>query len=257
MIVVKIEILGCYGGVVGRYRTTSFLINDAILIDAGTITEVLSYERIKKLKAVFISHAHLDHIKGLFPLVDELAALKAKGISVFSAKPTIEVITKNGFNDLIWPDFTSIPSAEDALIRFQEIPIDSEFEFEGLMIKAIPVSHTVYTTGFVVKEKEKKGFMFTSDTKDTERIWEVAKDDEIEFVIADVSFPESERKVAELSCHMTLSMLLSVLDRYGLTKKPTYIYHMKPYFIKAIKKEVLDSKRKNLRFLRQGMVIEI
>jgi nicotinamide-nucleotide adenylyltransferase len=68
----KIEILGCYGNNIGWYRSTAFLINDCTLLDAGTVTEVLDDERLKKIEHVVISHTHIDHLKGLFPLVDEL-----------------------------------------------------------------------------------------------------------------------------------------------------------------------------------------
>ena len=71
----KIEILGCYGNNIGWYRSTAFLINDRTLLDAGTITEVLDDERLKKIDHVIISHTHIDHLKGLFPLVDELVMM--------------------------------------------------------------------------------------------------------------------------------------------------------------------------------------
>ncbi|MCX7857241.1 MAG: 3',5'-cyclic-nucleotide phosphodiesterase [Deltaproteobacteria bacterium] len=248
----KVDILGCYGNVVGPYRATSFLINDSILLDAGTVTEVLTDERIRNIKAAFITHPHIDHVKGLFSLIDEMVALREDGIEIFAAKQVKDIITENLFNNLIWPDFTSIPSAERALIKPNEIELEEEVEVVGINFKPILMNHSVYTTGFVVKESE-KGFMFTSDTGETERFWEIArKEDGIEFIIADVSFPESQKNIAQISGHMTLSTLLHSIDRYGLRDIPVYIYHMKPFFIEEIRKEVANSKRKNLFFLDQG-----
>lgn len=253
----KIEILGCYGNVIGPYRATSFLINDTILLDAGTVTEVLGDERVRNLRSVFISHTHIDHIKGLFSVIDEMVALKENGIEIFAVKPVNEIISENLFNNLIWPDFTTIPSVENAILKQIEIDLEKDVEVSGVTFRPILMNHTVYTTGFIVKEGG-RGFMFTSDTAKTERFWEIAKKEKgIEFIIADVSFPESQKEIAKISGHMTVSTLIECLERYGLSSVPVYIYHIKPFFIEEIKREVISSGRKNLIFLKQGETIEI
>jgi ribonuclease BN (tRNA processing enzyme) len=71
----NIKILGCSGNLVGRHRTTCFLINESLLIDAGTTTDSLRRKRLLELKHVLVTHTHMDHLKGLFPLVDELAMM--------------------------------------------------------------------------------------------------------------------------------------------------------------------------------------
>ena len=64
----KVQILGCYGNIIGEYRATAFLINGSVLLDAGTVTEVLDDEQLKKIKHILISHTHIDHLKGLVSL---------------------------------------------------------------------------------------------------------------------------------------------------------------------------------------------
>ncbi len=253
----KVDVLGCYGASIGNYRTTAFLINDTILLDAGTLTEVLSYEKLKKITSAFITHTHIDHLKGLFPFLDERAALKEDGIKVYAAGPILKIMSQNLFNNLIWPDFMKIPSEEKPIVRPFEIELEREVEVAGVTFKPVLVSHTVYTTGFVVKEG-RRGFMFTSDTGETERFWEIAKSEEgIEFIIVDVSFPETRRDIARLSGHMTLSMVLKSLDNYGLSHLPVYIYHIKPFFIEEIKEDLQRSKKENIFILEQGKTIEI
>jgi 3',5'-cyclic-nucleotide phosphodiesterase len=58
----QLRILGCSGGIGGANRTTSFLINDSILIDAGTGVGDLSFSALTRIEHVFITHSHLDHI---------------------------------------------------------------------------------------------------------------------------------------------------------------------------------------------------
>ena len=253
----KIKILGCSGNFVGKHRTTAFLINDSFLIDAGTVTEAVSRRGLKKIKQVLISHTHIDHVKGLFPLVDELVMMGDYSVELISVPPILEIITKNLLNNLIWPDFTVIPSASKAVIRLRGIPMEELTGLGQVSVKPVLMTHTVYTVGFVVREGE-RGFMFTSDTGPTKRFWEVASEEkEIEFIIADVSFPDRLADLATISGHMTPSMLMEHIDRYDLGNRFFYVTHIKPVFAREIMAEIEASKRKNIGILRQGETLEV
>jgi ribonuclease BN (tRNA processing enzyme) len=253
----KIEILGCYGNVTGNYRATSFLVNDTLLIDAGTTTEVLDDNRSRKIENIIISHTHIDHVKGIFSLVDELAMLDREGLRLISLKNILDIISKNLFNNLIWPDFTIIPSIKNAFIKMQEIELEQVTLIDNIAIKPVLMTHTVYTVGYIIKEGE-KGFMFTADTGPTKRFWEVAREEKgIEYIIADVSFPNRLENMAKISGHMTLSILIEHLDRYGLGNMPVYISHIKPVFLNEILNELSQSGRKNIKPLEQGATLTI
>ncbi|MCX5804716.1 MAG: 3',5'-cyclic-nucleotide phosphodiesterase [Proteobacteria bacterium] len=253
----KIEILGCYGNVTSNYRATSFLINDTLLLDAGTTTEVLDDSRVHKIKNIIISHTHIDHVKGIFSLVDELAMLDREGLRLLSLKNILEIISKNLFNNLIWPDFTIIPSVKNAFVNLQEIPLEQVTLIDKIAVKPVLMTHTVYTVGYIIKEG-KKGFMFTSDTGPTQRFWEVAREEKgIEYIIADVSFPNRLENMAKISGHMTLSILIEHLDRFGLENMPIYISHIKPVFLDEILKDLSQSGRKNITPLVQGSTLKI
>ena len=57
-------------GIGGDLRTTSMLIDDNILIDAGSGVGDLLMEDLLKIDHIFITHAHLDHIALIPPLLD-------------------------------------------------------------------------------------------------------------------------------------------------------------------------------------------
>jgi ribonuclease BN (tRNA processing enzyme) len=254
----KIEILGCYGNINGQYRATAFLINETTLLDAGTVSEVLDDDRLTIISNVLVTHTHLDHVKGLFPLVDELAMIGGNHtINLVAVREVLHMISENLFNNIVWPDFTVIPSKDSAVIRSSELTLETESQVNGITVKPILMRHTVYTTGFVVKEKG-RGFMFTADTGETERFWEVAREEKgIEFIIADVSFPNRLADLARLSCHGTLDILLANLKKHGLEDMPVYISHMKPIFREEILSELKAVKRENIRELQQGSVITL
>ncbi len=248
----EIKILGCYGNSIKHYRTTSYLINDSLLLDAGTVTEFLDDEQLRKIRHILVTHTHLDHIKDLVFIVDELVMMGEFNIDLISVKQVLEIISSNLFNNKLWPDFTVIPSKHNAIIKLREIELEKYTEINGIIVKPVLMTHTVYTVGYIIKEGN-KGFMFTSDTGPTKRFWEIASEENgIEFIIVDVSFPSRMESLAKLSGHMTLSILTEHLDKYGLSDMPIYINHIKPIFIDEILSELLSLKRNNIIPLKQG-----
>ena len=61
----RIEVLGCSGGIGDDRHSTSFLIDDDILLDAGSGAMRLTRAAMARIDHVFITHSHLDHILSL------------------------------------------------------------------------------------------------------------------------------------------------------------------------------------------------
>ncbi|PCI60564.1 MAG: hypothetical protein COB37_09475 [Kordiimonadales bacterium] len=61
----QLRILGCSGGISPGQGTTAFLVDDSLLIDAGTGVEQLEHQEMCKIKHLVLTHAHLDHISHL------------------------------------------------------------------------------------------------------------------------------------------------------------------------------------------------
>src|SRR5437660_107692 len=61
----KIRVLGAYGAEGLGQRPTSFLVNDRILIDAGTVGGALTLPEQSQIEHALITHSHLDHVAGL------------------------------------------------------------------------------------------------------------------------------------------------------------------------------------------------
>jgi len=253
----KIDILGCYGNAIGEFKSTCFLIDGNTLLDAGTVTSVLKDHQLKEIKHVIITHTHLDHIKDLVFLVDELVMMGKFTIELISVKEVLDIISNNLFNNRLWPDFTVIPSYDSAVIKPREIILNEYTTIGSLSVKPVLMTHTVYCVGYIIK-KNGKGFMFTSDTGPTKTFWETVKSEKgIEFIIADVSFPNRMDELARVSGHMTLNMLIEQIDRYELHNMPFLITHIKPIFLEEIIHELSQTGRPNIRPLIQGETIHI
>jgi len=250
----KIEVLGCYGNVTRRCRTTAYLFNDKVLFDAGTATEVLSPERLKQISHVCLSHIHLDHIKGLCALAEERFMSDGRPVTVTADKPVIAALSEQVFNNRLWPDFTAISNKKKSVVRLKVMG-PGYTTIAGLRVKPVPVKHRIHTTGFMVKERSKT-IMMTSDTGWTEPFWQAARRERnLEFIIAHVAFPSRLHNPAFMSGHMTPTMLLERIDTFGLHQVPFFIAHMKSIFEPEIRKEIKKAGRQNLRFLKQGSVL--
>ena len=108
----QLQILGCSGGIGGDLRTTSLLLDDDILIDAGTGVCDLSLDAMAKIDWVFLTHSHLDHILSLPLLLDSVGAKRSKPVHVYGLPETVATLKQHIFNGKIWPDFSVIPTAE-------------------------------------------------------------------------------------------------------------------------------------------------
>ena len=141
----KLRILGCSGGIGGRHlRTTSFLLDHDILIDAGTaaIGELASIDH------VFLTHAHLDHIVSLPLMIDSVADRRSQPLVVYGTEAVLSNLRQHIFNDAIWPDFSTLPSAGQPFMRYQPIELGQTISLNGRNITALPVEHTVPAVGY-------------------------------------------------------------------------------------------------------------
>jgi cAMP phosphodiesterase len=254
----NIRVLGCHGSQLPDYNTTSFLIGQNVLLDAGTVTTVLSLEEQMKIDYILITHAHLDHIRDLMFLAENVFhQCKKNQLVIVSTKGIIEAIRRHLFNDVIWPDFSRIPSIKAPLIKFQIIKPGRKQTIGDFQISAINVHHVVETVGYVIESKN-KAVIFLGDTGPTEKTWQVAKKiKDLNAVFIETSLPDSMKDVANITGHLTPSYLQVELKKLKGKKPDIYLYHMKPSYYEVIRKEVSVIKDRNINVIKDGQIIRI
>jgi len=94
----RIKVLGCSGGIGGILRTTSFLIDDDILMDAGTGVGDLTIDQLLKIDHVFITHSHLDHVASLPFLADTVLGFRDAPITLHATAETWQILKAHLFN---------------------------------------------------------------------------------------------------------------------------------------------------------------
>ncbi|HPC04036.1 MAG TPA: 3',5'-cyclic-nucleotide phosphodiesterase [Syntrophales bacterium] len=249
----EIRILGCHGSLMPGRHTTSFLLNGRFLVDAGTVASVLSIEDQKKLEWALITHAHLDHVKDILFLADNLCTGERDPFTVMAPQGIIDLLHANLFNNVIWPDFSVIPTMENPVIRFRALEPGWGYTVSGLYVRAIPVNHTVETMAYLIEEND-CSVLISGDTGPTDEMWEAArKAKNLKAVFIETSFPDEMEKTAALAGHLTPAMVKRELRKLGPLKPEIYLYHLKPQFCDPLKRQIASMDTgKSIHILRDG-----
>ncbi|HTF99649.1 MAG TPA: 3',5'-cyclic-nucleotide phosphodiesterase, partial [Nitrospirota bacterium] len=231
----KVKILGCSGSEGIGHNPPGFLVNGVMMLDAGTITSALTVEAQSKITDVLISHTHLDHIKSLLFLADNVIGRIKKPVNIRAIPEVIDAIRNHLMNDLIWPDFTKIPTAQNPVLAYAPMQIGEVITVAGLKVKAVPMNHPVPAVGFLVGDG-RSSFIYSADTGPNEKLWdEAAKTKKLSAIIVDTSFPNGLDGVASASGHFTPAQLHADLSKANVdAKTPIYIYHIKPAHKKVV-----------------------
>jgi cAMP phosphodiesterase len=258
----EIRVLGCHGSQFPGFGFTGFLINGRTLMDAGAVTSVLTPEEQFRVDHVLISHAHLDHIRDLASLADNLCYSPInRPLSVISTPLVIETLKRHIFNGAIWPDFSILPSAERPVLRFEPIRTGEKMRVGHLCVTAIPVHHCVETVAYVIEsghDSSRTAAIFVGDTGPTEEIWRVAeKAENVRAIFVETSLPGEMADVAELTGHLTPAGLACELKKLGPMHPQIYLYHMKIQYHQEIRREIDRMGDSHVHILQDGEVIRI
>ena len=253
----RLRVLGCSGSIGGQHhRTTSFLVDQDILIDAGTGVGELSLAELSLIDHIFVTHSHLDHVNSIAFFLDSVGALRPKPVTVYATGPTIETLKRHLFNWDIWPDFTVIPTPEQPFMRYEEIEVGRVIVLDGRKITVLPAIHTVPAVGYLL-DSGKGSLVFTGDTGQNDALWSVVnRIENLKFLIIETSFSDKDRQFAELTQHLCPSMLAEELAKL---KRPAEIYitHLKPSEIELTMQEIEElSGSTQPRLLQNNHVFE-
>ncbi len=254
-----IRILGCHGSQLPGCNTTSFLLNKRILVDAGTVTPVLTLEEQTDIDYILVTHAHLDHVRDIMFLADNICFLKKdKPLVVLSTSRIIETIRTYLFNGIIWPDFSALPSVEDPVLKFEAITPGESIKLYDLSITAFGVNHTVETVGYVIEAAE-GAVIFMGDTGPTDDgVWTIAnKVKRLKAVFMETSLPDEMKDIADMTGHLTPTSLAHELTKLDAHKTDIYLYHMKLEYHRFIMKEISLIRNRNVHILEDGQIIRI
>jgi ribonuclease BN (tRNA processing enzyme) len=237
----QLRILGCSGGIGGDRQTTSMLVDEDVLIDCGTGVGNMQLEEMRKLRHIFLTHTHLDHIANLPLLVDTLFSdLLEEPLIIHALEESMEVIKNHIFNWQIWPDFFELPTKKRPSIAFQPMEAGEIRELGGRSFEMIAVNHTVPAVGYRVSDG-KGSFAFTGDTTTNDSFWQALnRYDGLDLLVAECAFSNEERELSKLAKHYCPETLAE--DMTKLKHDPRiFVTHLKPGDEEHIFNQVTDA----------------
>ena len=234
----RLRVLGCSGGIGGRHlRTTSFLVDNDVLIDAGSGVGDLSLAELGRIDHVFVTHSHLDHVTSIPFLVDTVGGMRDSPITVHATEETLDILRKHLFNWKIWPDFAEIPTLEAPFLRYEEIELGRTVTIAGREITALPAIHAVPAVGYHL-DSGQGSLVFTGDTGPNDELWRIVNQiANLKILIIETAFSNRERYLAEVSRHLCPSMLAEELAKFE-RRAEIWITHLKPGEIELIMEEI-------------------
>jgi ribonuclease BN (tRNA processing enzyme) len=257
----QIRVLGCSGSIAAGSRTTSFLIDRRILVDAGTGVGDLTLDEMAAVDHILITHSHLDHVLAIGLLADSVSrrreAARRPPVQVHALPETLDALRRHIFNGVIWPDFTRLPSADAPVLAFRPFATGDTLDLAGQRIEVLPASHTVPAVGFAAFDAQDRAWVFTGDTGPNAALWQRLAALDLRALVIETAFRNDEQALAGLSRHLCPATLETELQQLA---RPTevYITHIKPGEVDAVMAEVarLDS-RHHVQALATGQVIRL
>jgi ribonuclease BN (tRNA processing enzyme) len=253
----KLRVLGAFGSEGLGQRPSAFLVNDRILVDAGTVSGALTVAEQLRIEHALISHPHLDHIAGLAFLTETLAcASAARPLTVLSIEPVTDALRSSVFNNVIWPDFAQIPTPQSPVIRYRTLVEDAEQRVADLWVTPVAVSHTVPTCGFIVHDGT-RGFVYSGDTGPTDALWTAARGLRgLRAIVLECAFPDRLAVLADAARHMTPALIRRELDKLPAAV-PVWIFHVKPQFHAETAEELSRIDGHRITILEQDKTYEL
>ncbi|MGE4240221.1 3',5'-cyclic-nucleotide phosphodiesterase [Ramlibacter sp.] len=262
----KVRVLGCSGAIARDCRTTSFVVDGDLLIDAGTGVGDLTLEEMQGIKDVLLTHSHLDHVAALPLMIDSIASTLTEPIRVHALPGTIAALKAHVFNNVIWPDFSRIPTPQQPFVTFHDIQVGQVLEFGGKHVEVLPAVHTVPACGYAVTSGH-GCWVFTGDTERNPAFWRRLNQLDVAALVIETAFSNREKDLARRSLHLSPHALADELDCIDKSKSyPIYITHTKPAETELIMTEIqrFDQTQPfgpnvvhDIRWLRAGQEFEI
>jgi len=253
-----IKVLGCSGAEFPGHNPSSFLLDDRILFDAGSLTNILNEKKQLKVKHIFITHAHLDHVTGI-PFLAENLVLKNRlhQVNIIGIPPVIKAIKRNLLNGTIWPDFTLIPDSRHGILKLIELKLKNSIRIDGYTITPYRVNHSVQAAGYLVEDKKERRFFYTGDTGPSDTTWKEIGKKPIHCLIIEVSFPNRMGGFAVKTGHLTPLLIKKEIEKIKPRPERIYVSHMKPQFFKTIQSEIKRLQIPQLKLLEDGETIKV
>jgi ribonuclease BN (tRNA processing enzyme) len=236
----QIRVLGCSGSIAAGSRTTAFLVDNDVLVDAGTGVGDLPLDAMARIDHILVTHSHLDHVLAIGLLADSVARRRAAAgrppVQVHALAPTLDALRAHILNGVIWPDFTRLPTPQQPALELRPVAHGQRLQLGRRTIEVLPAVHTVPACGYAV-EGARGWWVYTGDTGPNPALWERLAQLEVAALVIETAFADEELELARVSRHLCPALLREELARLQ-APAGVYITHIKPGEVDAVMSEI-------------------
>ncbi|REJ78344.1 MAG: 3',5'-cyclic-nucleotide phosphodiesterase [Acidobacteria bacterium] len=238
--------------VTGRQHFTCFVIDDLVAVDAGCLANSTTETEKDKIRDVVLTHAHLDHIAGLPLFIDDLFDTLESPVRVHASSEVVNILENDIFNWRVYPRFSELTNRFGPVMEYREIEPAKPFEIGHLSFEAVEVNHKVPSVGFLISDGMSV-IALTGDTAEMDHFWrKVNSLEKLDGLLIECAFPNRMKELAEVSHHLTPSLLRSELEKFDIDDCPVLAINLKPMYRTETARELEELKFQSLRTLIVG-----
>jgi ribonuclease BN (tRNA processing enzyme) len=237
-----IRFLGTHNAESKNTRLVSFLIDDVLAVDAGSLVSELTFPEQKKIKAILLSHGHYDHIRAVPAFAFNNSDRTTK---VIATPKTLEILSSHLIDGVVYPEFTSDASfLQKATIKLVPLEPFKPQNIEGYDVLAVPMRHPLDSVGFEITSSDGKTLFYTGDTgPGLSSIWGNISP---QLIITDVTWPNSLANAAKDAGHLCPAMLKEELIEFRRVNNylpRVAVIHLSPQHEREIEREVREAAK--------------
>ena len=226
------------GRATSEQRLTSYLIDDRVAVDGGSLALGLTDRQREQVRDVIITHPHMDHVATLPIFIDDLFALLREPVLIHTTQEIADLLERDVFNWTVYPRFSGLRNEFGPVMEYVTFRPGEEFQVAHLKVKAVPVNHIVPTVGLVVTDG-RATVAFSSDTTTTDEFWRLVNETpEVSAVLIEAAFPNALRKLADVSGHLTPEGLAAEVAKMTHRDLDILAVHLKPTYRATLVEEL-------------------
>ena len=240
-------------------RLTTFVVDDVVAIDAGSLAFGCSDVHRKSVRDVVISHTHLDHIAGLPIFIDDLFATLEEPLIVHATQEMVASLETHIFNWDIYPKFSEIKNDFGNVLEYRMYEFGKAFDIKHLRVEAVAVNHNSPSAGFLISD-ERSTICITGDTGETSLLWQrLSAIENLKAVFMECAFPDEMQRLATDSHHLTPKTLLSELSKLDsncMGSVKICVSNIKATYRDAVETQLKQLNIPNLLIVEIGKIYE-